>query len=86
VGKETNNMNTIVIPVPLQEDVLRQIDKFVAVKKCSRVDLIREATIMYINRKRVWQELFSEGERIAAQKNLTETDVMREIKNHRQQL
>ena len=78
-------MNTIVIPVPLQEDILQQIDKFVAVKKCSRVDLIREATFMYINRKQMWQELFSEGERIAAQNNLTETDVMREIKNHRQQ-
>jgi metal-responsive CopG/Arc/MetJ family transcriptional regulator len=78
-------MNTIVIPVPLQEDVLQQIDRFVAVEKCSRIDLIREATITYINRKRRWQELFSEGERIAAQRNFTETDVMREIKNHRQQ-
>ncbi|MDR0680817.1 MAG: hypothetical protein LBG15_03035 [Dysgonamonadaceae bacterium] len=79
-------MNTIVVPVPLQEDVLRQIDRFVVTEKRSRIDLIKEATITYINRKQRWQELFSEGERIAAQNNFTETDVMREIKIHRQQL
>jgi metal-responsive CopG/Arc/MetJ family transcriptional regulator len=78
-------MNTIVVPVPLQEDLLRQIDRFVVAEKRSRVDLIKEATITYINRKQRWQELFSEGERMAAQNNFTELDVMREIKNHRQQ-
>jgi metal-responsive CopG/Arc/MetJ family transcriptional regulator len=79
-------MNTIVIPVPIQEDVLQQIDKFVTAEKRSRIDLIREATIMYIDRKRRWQELFSEGDRIAAHSDFTEMDVMHEIKNHRQQL
>jgi metal-responsive CopG/Arc/MetJ family transcriptional regulator len=78
-------MNTIVVSIPLQEDVLQQIDRFVATEKRSRADLIREATIVYINRKQRWQKIFSEGERIAAQSNFTEADVMREIKNHRQQ-
>jgi hypothetical protein len=41
-------------------------------------------TVVYINRKQRWQKLFSEGERIAAQSNFTEADVMREIKDHRQ--
>jgi metal-responsive CopG/Arc/MetJ family transcriptional regulator len=79
------NMNTIVIPLPVSEDVLQQIDRFVTAEKCSRIDLISKATIMYIDRKRQWRELFSEGERIAARGNFTEADVMREIKNQRQQ-
>ncbi|MDR0691817.1 MAG: ribbon-helix-helix protein, CopG family [Prevotellaceae bacterium] len=73
-------MNTIVVSVPLQEDLLRQIDRFVAAEKRSRVDLIKEATITYINRKQRWQELFSEGERMSAQNNFTELDVMRGTK------
>jgi hypothetical protein len=35
---------------------------------------------MYINRKQRLQQLFAYGERIAAQGNFTEEDVMEEIK------
>ena len=74
-------MATAMIKIPLQEDLLQQIDRFVERKAArSRVDLILAATEMYIQRKRNWQNLFSYGEQLASENNLSENDVMNEIK------
>ena len=77
-------MATAMIQIPFQEDLLLQIDRFVEKKIApSRESFIRTATEMYIQRKRNWQNLFAYGERLALDNNLSEEDVMNEIKANR---
>ena len=77
-------MATAIIKVPFREDILQQIDLYVEKKVVrSRADLILSATEMYIRRKREWQNLFSYGEQLASKNNLSEDDVMDEIKAFR---
>jgi len=77
-------MATAMIQIPFQEELLQQIDRFVERKVVpSREDLIRTATEMYILRKWNWQNLFSYGEKLAMNNNLSEDDVMNEIKAYR---
>ena len=77
-------MATAMIQIPFQEELLQQIDRFVERKVVpSREDLIRTATEMYILRKWNWQNLFSYGEQLALDNNLSEDDVMNEIKAYR---
>jgi len=77
-------MATAMIQIPFQEELLQQIDRFVERKVVpSREDLIRTATEMYILRKWNWQNLFSYGEQLAMNNNLSEDDVMNEIKAYR---
>ena len=78
-------MSVAIIEVPFQEDLLNQIDSFVAEKVCSRADVILEATKMYIARKQNWQNIFSLGDRLALENNLSEADVMNEIKAYRRE-
>ena len=74
-------MATAVIKIPFQEELLQQIDNFVEKKEVrSRADLILTATKMYIQQKQNWQSLFSYGEQLASDNNLSEDDVMNEIK------
>ena len=76
-------MSVAIIEIPFQTDLLKQIDSFVDEKNCSRADIILEATKMYIARKQNWQKIFSLGDRLALKNNLSETDVMNEIKAFR---
>ena len=77
-------MATAMIQIPFQEELLQQIDRFVERKVVpSREDLIRTATEMYVLRKWNWQNLFSYGEKLAMNNNLSEDDVMNEIKAYR---
>ena len=77
-------MATAMIQISFQEELLQQIDRFVERKVVpSREDLIRTATEMYILRKWNWQNLFSYGEQLAMNNNLSEDDVMNEIKAYR---
>ena len=76
-------MSVAIIEVPFQADLLQQVDNFVDETFCSRTDIILEATKMYIARKQNWQNIFSVGNRLALENNLSETDVMNEIKAYR---
>jgi len=77
-------MSTAVIKIPFQKDLLQQIDMFVKKKTVSsREDLIFSAIEMYLQRKQNWQSLFSYGEQLASENNLSENDVMNEIKINR---
>jgi len=78
-------MSVAIVEIPFQTDLLQQIDSFVDDKKCSRVDVILEATKMYISRKQNWQNIFSLGDRLALKNSLSETDVMNEIKAYRRE-
>jgi predicted transcriptional regulator len=71
------------VTVPFQEDLLQQADKFAADKVRSRTDIIIEATRIYLEREQQWQAIFSYGESLASEIDLTEDDVMNEIKEWR---
>ena len=76
-------MSVAIVEVPFQADLLQQIDSFVDEKVRSRNDIILEATRMYIARKQNWQKIFSLGDRLALENNLSEADVINEIKAYR---
>ena len=76
-------MSVAIVEVPFQADLLQQIDSFVDEKVRSRSDIILEATKMYIARKQNWQNIFSLGDRLALENNLSEIDVVNEIKAYR---
>ena len=78
-------MSVAIVKVPFQADLLQQVDRFVDEKFCSRTDLILEATKMYIARKQNWQDLFLLGDSLAVENNLSEMDVMDEIKAYRRE-
>jgi len=77
-------MATATIAIPFQEDLLQQIDRFVARKVApSREDLVLAATEMYVQRKQNWQQLFSYGGQLASKNSISANDVMNEIKAYR---
>jgi len=78
-------MAIAIVKIPFQTDLLQQIDSFVDEKVRSRTDIILEATKMYIARKQNWQDIFSLGDRLALENNLSEADVMNEIKSYRRE-
>jgi len=76
-------MQTATVSVPFQPELLQQLDSFAEKKVRSRADIIIEATKMYIARKQNWQNIFALGDRLALENNLSESDVMNEIKAYR---
>ncbi|MDR0438319.1 MAG: hypothetical protein LBH22_08485 [Bacteroidales bacterium] len=76
-------MSIAIVQIPFQTDLLQQIDSFVDDKKNTRVDVILEATKLYVARKQNWQNIFSLGDRLAVKNNLSEKDVASEIKAYR---
>ena len=76
-------MSVAIVEVPFQAELLQKIDSFVDEKVRSRSDIILEATRMYIARKQNWQNIFSLGDRLALENNLSEIDVVNEIKAYR---
>ena len=71
------------VSVSFQPELLQQLDNFAKEKVRSRTDIIIEATKMYIARRQNWQTIFSLGDRLALENNLSEDDVMKEIKAYR---
>jgi len=78
-------MSVAIVKIPFQADLLQQVDSFVDEKLSTRADVILEATRMYIARKQNWQNIFSLGDRLALNNNLSEADVMNEIKAYRRE-
>ena len=78
-------MSVAILEVPFQLDLLQQIDRFVEEKVRSHNDIILDATKMYIARKQNWQNIFSYGDSVALDNNLSETDVVNEIKAYRRE-
>ncbi|MDR2232241.1 MAG: hypothetical protein LBE56_03840 [Tannerella sp.] len=79
------NRAVVELALPIQTDLLQQIDDLVDESTGSRADIILEAIKMYIVRKQNWQDIFALGERLAVENNLSEDDVMNEIKAWRRE-
>ena len=78
-------MSVAIVEIPFQSDLLQQIDLFVDEKTGSHAEVILEATKMYVTRKQNWQNIFSLGDRLALKNDLSEADVMNEIKARRRE-
>jgi metal-responsive CopG/Arc/MetJ family transcriptional regulator len=71
------------VNISFQTDLLGQIDEIAQNEARTRSELIREAVRMYIDRKKEWNSLFKIGEEIGSRLDISEKDVMREIKEYR---
>ena len=78
-------MNTSTVNISFNKNLLKQIDKIAKEESRTRSDLIREAARLYIERKSKWLDIFDYAKKIATKKNITEDDVVSEIKKYRKE-
>jgi metal-responsive CopG/Arc/MetJ family transcriptional regulator len=71
------------VNISFQRDLLVQIDQIATNEARTRSELIREAVRIYIERKKEWELLFKTGKKIGASLEISESDIMNEVKNHR---
>jgi metal-responsive CopG/Arc/MetJ family transcriptional regulator len=76
-------MSVSTVNISFQEDFLLQIDKIANNESRTRSELIREAVRLYIDRKKEFEMIFKIGEQIGSTLEITDEDVMQEIKAHR---
>ncbi len=76
-------MNTSTVNIAFRKDLLKQIDKIAKEESRSRSELIREAARMYIDRKSKWMEIFKYGDKKAGMMNISEEDILTEVKKYR---
>ena len=73
------------VNISFQDDLLNQIDKVAKNEAKTRAELIREATRVYVERKKKWESIFAYGESLSAKYQLTEEDVNEEIQKYREE-
>ncbi|MDR2576028.1 MAG: ribbon-helix-helix domain-containing protein [Treponema sp.] len=78
-------MNVSTISIPLQNDILAQVDQIANDEARTRADLISDAVRIYVERKKEWQKIFKIGEKIGAGLEISEDDIMKEIKAYRKE-
>ncbi|MDF3821714.1 ribbon-helix-helix protein, CopG family [Leptospira sp. 96542] len=71
------------VNISFEKALLKEIDKIAKREHRSRSELIREATRAYIEKKSKWQAIFDFGVKSTEKSNLTENDILGEIKNLR---
>jgi len=78
-------MTLSTVDISFQEDLLAEIDQIASNESRTRGDLIVNAVRIYVARKNEWQEHFNIGQRIGLELEISESDVMREIKAYRKE-
>ncbi|MCL2844266.1 MAG: ribbon-helix-helix domain-containing protein [Chitinivibrionia bacterium] len=73
-------MPASVVNISFKNDFLFQIDQIASDEARTRSELIREAVRLYISRKNEFGRLFKIGKQIGATLEISEADVMGEIK------
>jgi CopG family transcriptional regulator / antitoxin EndoAI len=76
-------MNTSTVNIAFKKDLLKSIDQLAKSESRSRSELIREAARMYIERKSRWKMIYGFGDKKAKANNITEVDILNEIKDYR---
>jgi metal-responsive CopG/Arc/MetJ family transcriptional regulator len=71
------------VSIPFQDDFLFQIDQIANNESKTRSELIWNAVRLYIDQKKEFEELFKMGNQIGSTLDISEDDVMGEIKNYR---
>ena len=76
-------MPVATVNISFREDFLVQIDQIANNESRTRSELIREAVRLYINRKKEIEKIFQLGKQIGSTLDISEKDVMKEIKAYR---
>ncbi len=76
-------MDTVTINLSLQAAQLAEIDAAARREARSRSELLREAARRYVLRQRQWDDVFTLGDQLAHQHQLTEQDIAHEVVQHR---
>ena len=76
-------MSVSTVNIPFQDDFLVQIDQIATIESRTRSELITQAVRLYIDQKQEFEEIFKLGKQIGSTLEISEDDVMGEIKNHR---
>jgi metal-responsive CopG/Arc/MetJ family transcriptional regulator len=76
-------MSVSTVNIPFQDDFLVQIDQIATIESRTRSELIMQAIRLYIDQKQEFEEIFKIGKQIGSTLEISEDDVMGEIKNHR---
>jgi len=71
------------VNISFNTDFLAQLDQIANDEARTRSELIREAARMYIDRKKEWQKIYETGSQIGKTLEISEEDIMSEIKLHR---
>ena len=71
------------VNISFKKDFLVQIDQIANNEARTRSELIREAVRIYIDRKKVLEEIFKTGNKIGSTLDISEEDVVSEIKKYR---
>jgi len=79
-------MNTSTVNIAFRKDLLKMIDQIAKSESRSRSELIREAARMYIERKNRWKMIYDFGEKTAKANDISEDDILKEIKEYRKSL
>ena len=78
-------MPTSTVNISFDKRLLEQIDRVARNESRSRSELIREASRMYIERRRRWDELFRIADRHMKGKKITEQEIIDEIHAYRKE-
>ena len=71
------------VDISFQEDLLLQLDQIASSESRTRSELISEAVRLYIDRKKEFERLFKIGGQIGSTLEISEEDVIKEIKTYR---
>ena len=76
-------MRNVTVNISFQDALLAEIDAEAKRESRTRSDLLREAARLYVRRQKQWERVFALGDKLTKQRSLTETDVVKEIRNIR---
>jgi metal-responsive CopG/Arc/MetJ family transcriptional regulator len=76
-------MSVSTVNIPFQDDFLVQIDQIANIESRTRAELIMQAVRLYIDQKQEFEDLFKIGKQIGSTLEISEDDVMGEIKKYR---
>jgi len=73
------------VDISFPADLLVQIDQIAGIESRTRDVLVSDAVKMYIKRKDEWQKSFTIGQKIGLNLDISENDIMNEIKTYRKE-
>ena len=78
-------MNTKTLNISLPPALIAQLDRVAKERSANRSELIREAVRRYVEDKNEWDAIFAYGRRKARELKLTEDDVVRIVREFREE-
>ena len=76
-------MGNLTVNISFQDRLLAEIGVEAKLESRTRSELLWKAARLYVHRQKQWERVFALGDELSKRGSLTETDVVREIKNVR---